>query len=77
MEAETMAIWNYGFSNIQLETDSLSLKLINMESVMGDIAEKIEEIKEMMNRLNVQIQHTFREAYQLADHITKIQLSVK
>ncbi|KAK6780201.1 hypothetical protein RDI58_022385 [Solanum bulbocastanum] len=84
MEAETMAIWkalqyciNHGFSNIQLETDSLSLKLIIRSTwkVPWEITEKIEEIKETMNRLNVQIEHTFREANQLANHITNTAIS--
>lgn len=33
------------------------------------ITQKMEEIKSMISQLNFQIQHIFREANQLADHI--------
>lgn len=55
MEAETMAIWkalryciNHGFSNIQLESNSLSLKLIIRSTwkVSWEITEITEEIRD-------------------------------
>ncbi|KAH0716808.1 hypothetical protein KY285_012839 [Solanum tuberosum] len=70
MEAETVAIltalrecYNRKMQNVIVETDSLSLKKIIQQSwrVPWEIAEKVEEIREIMKKIRAKITHIFRE----------------
>lgn len=78
MEAEATAVWkalqyclDNGVRQVRLETDSLALKnmIYGSWSIPWEIVEKVEDIQEKMQQLNVQVWHVFREANQLADFI--------
>lgn len=61
--------FKHNIHQLKLETDSLSLK--NMISrdwkIPWELAERLEEIQKIINLMNVQVKHIFREANQLAD----------
>ncbi|XP_019241016.1 PREDICTED: uncharacterized protein LOC109221004 [Nicotiana attenuata] len=61
---------------IELHTDSMMMKhVITGEwDVPWNIAEHVEEIKELMNRTNVTVTHTLREGNRLADHLANYAL---
>ncbi|WMV49324.1 hypothetical protein MTR67_042709 [Solanum verrucosum] len=81
IEAETIAIF-YGlrecksrrFPNVIIETDSLSLKKIIQKAwrVPWELAEKVEEIREIMQQISATITHIFREGNGLADSLANI-----
>ncbi|WMV25242.1 hypothetical protein MTR67_018627 [Solanum verrucosum] len=57
-----------------IETDSLSLKKIIQQTwrVPWEIAEKVEEIREIMEKIKAKITHIFREGNSLADSLANI-----
>ncbi|KAK4732554.1 hypothetical protein R3W88_025542 [Solanum pinnatisectum] len=78
MEAETVAILttlrecsNRIMHNVIVETDSLSLKKIIQQSwrVPWEITEKVEEIREIMEKIRTKITHIFREGNNLTDSL--------
>lgn len=81
IEAEARAIHeaikycqSQNIQNVSIETDSLVVKNIIKEAwkIPWQIAENIEETKEIMRRLNMIIQHIYREGNVLADYLANI-----
>ncbi|KAK4714445.1 hypothetical protein R3W88_020352 [Solanum pinnatisectum] len=86
MEAEVTAAWKTlqfcvqsGLRQVKLETDSLALK--NMISgswrIPWEIVEKVEDIQEIMQQINVQVWNVFTEANQLADVIANTAINTE
>jgi len=78
MEAEVMAVWKAlhycmenRYSQVRLETDSLDLKnmIKGCWRIPWEVIEKVEDIQQVIQKINVQVWHVFREANQLADFI--------
>ncbi|KAH0651617.1 hypothetical protein KY285_031747 [Solanum tuberosum] len=78
MEAEVRAVWealkyciSQRMSNVHMDTDSLILKnmIVKNWKIPWEFAEKMEDIHEMVTQINVNVQHIFREANQLADFV--------
>ncbi|WMV39050.1 hypothetical protein MTR67_032435 [Solanum verrucosum] len=60
--------------NVIVETDSLSFKKIIQKAwrVPWEIAEKVKEIKKIMEKIRANIKHIFREGNSLADYLANI-----
>lgn len=80
-----MAIWKalkYCLLNsiysISLETDSKGLRnmILRIWRIPWELVERIEDIQNMMEQMNVQIIHIFREANLLADYITNLAINI-
>ncbi|KAH0755025.1 hypothetical protein KY290_025295 [Solanum tuberosum] len=86
MDTEVTAVWKalqYCLENdlrqVRLETDSLALKNMINESwrIPWEIVEKMEDIQEIIQQLNVEVCHVFREANQLADFIANTTINTE
>lgn len=84
LEAEVTAVWKalmycrqQGVTKVQVEIDSLILKnmIQRIWKIPWVIANKVEEIQELMQVIQAQIVHVYREANQLADYITNIAIN--
>ncbi|KAH0636655.1 hypothetical protein KY289_036570 [Solanum tuberosum] len=78
MEAEVTKMWKAlqfclenGLRKVRPETDSLALKNMITGSwrIPWEIVEKVEDIHEIVQQINVQVWHVFSEVNQLADFI--------
>ncbi|XP_015161212.1 ribonuclease H-like [Solanum tuberosum] len=81
MEAETIACLNalryckqMEFHHILIKTDSLSVQRVIMKEwkIPWLLAEDIEEIQQLLRITQAQVQHTFREANQIADKMANL-----
>ncbi|KAH0679660.1 hypothetical protein KY284_020745 [Solanum tuberosum] len=86
MEAEVRAMWEaltfcirqrYNF--IQLETDSLAVKnmIVKNWRIPWSISERMDDIHVMVEQINMQVQHIFRETNQLADYVANTAINTE
>lgn len=70
---------NHGWENIEVETDSLSLRNIlnNLWKIPWEFLEIVKDILRLMQSKDIQFKHVYREENHLADFITNITIDIE
>lgn len=68
---------NQGWTNIEVETDSLALTNIlnNVWKIPWEILEMVEDIVQIKQERNILIKHVYKEGNQVADFIANIAIN--